>query len=307
VKLLTYCREVVVGGRKFTIREPVNVNDYRKLMDVQLRIWGMPDYSEAVTYHMIIAGHRNGGLALGVYNEDGEVVGLAFGVPGYDNGLIYLYSHLLGVIPESRFQGVGYELKISQRELALSKGYSLIKWTYDPMQSPNAYFNICKFGVVVRSFHEDYYGELIDELNRGMPSDRFEAEWWIKSARVAKVLNGEVRHPSIDELDKLGAFTATKVRVVNDVTLIESIELSNKSDLVLVEIPGDLNYLKKVSLNEAVKWRLLLRKAFNYYINSMGYVVTWFISFIDGGVRRSYYILWRRNLREILRGGFPWS
>ncbi len=304
---MTYCREVVVGGRKFTIREPVDVSDYRKLMDVQLRIWGMRDYSGAVTYHMIIAGHRNGGLALGVYSEDGEAVGLAFGVPGYDDGLIYLYSHLLGVVPESRFQGVGYELKISQRELALSKGYSLIKWTYDPMQSPNAYFNICKFGVVVRSFREDYYGELIDELNRGLPSDRFEAEWWIKSARVLKVLRGEVRSPSMDELAKLDAFPATRVRVVNDVALTEDVELSNKSDIVLIEIPGDLNYLKKVDLSEAVKWRLLLRKAFNYYINSMGYVVAWFTSFIDEGVRRSYYILWRRSLREILRGEFPWS
>jgi len=301
-------KEVYIDGKTIVIREPSSIKDYRELMDVQLRIWGMPDYSEAVTYHMIIAGHRNGGVVVGAFEKDtGRAVGVIFGVPGYSNGLIYVYSHLAGVVPEYRFKGLGYEMKLVQRRIAIEKGYRLIKWTFDPMQSVNAYFNICRFGVIVRKFYEDYYGELQDEINRGMPSDRFEAEWWITSKRVENVLSGKLRRVGLKELIDYGGFIANNVVFNNTIPVLEEYRLSNKSDLVLIEIPGELGLLKKAGQDIVLDWRMKLRRIFNYYLNEMGYTVVWFISFIENGVRRSFYVLWRRSLDRILEGEMPWS
>lgn len=301
-------KEVYIDGKTIVIREPSSIKDYRELMDVQLRIWGMPDYSEAVTYHMIIAGHRNGGVVVGAFEKDtGRAVGVIFGVPGYSNGLIYVYSHLAGVVPEYRFKGLGYEMKLVQRRIAIEKGYRLIKWTFDPMQSANAYFNICRFGVVVKKFYEDYYGELQDEINRGMPSDRFEAEWWITSKRVENILSGKVRRVSLEELIDHGGFIANSVVFNNTTPVLKEYMLSSKSDLVLVEIPGELGLLKKAGQNIVLDWRMKLRRIFNYYLNEMGYTVVWFISFIENSVRRSFYVLWRRSLDRILEGEMPWS
>ncbi|WFO75946.1 hypothetical protein J4526_03615 [Desulfurococcaceae archaeon MEX13E-LK6-19] len=304
----TLYKELNYNGKTIVIREPYSTRDYRELMDVQLRIWGMPDYSEAVTYHMIIAAHRNGGVVLGAFEKDtGKAVGVIYGVPAYKDGMIYVYSHLAGVVPEYRFKGLGYEMKLIQRKIALEKGYRLIKWTYDPMQSANAYFNICKFGVVVRKFYEDYYGELQDEINRGMPSDRFEAEWWISSRRVEKVLAGEVKHPSLNDLLEHGAYLVNNVVFEDNIPRIEEYSLSSSSDLVLVEIPGSLDEIRKKSRELVLDWRMKLRRIFNYYLNEMGYIVTWFISFVENNVRRSYYVLWRRSLEKILEGELPWS
>ncbi len=300
--------ELVVGDKKIVLREPRSISDYRELMDVQLRIWGMPDYSEAVTYHMIIAGHRNGGVVLGAFEEDtGRAIGLVYSVPAYRDGMVYLYSHLAGVVPEYRFLGIGYRLKLLQRRLALEKGYRLVEWTYDPMQSSNAFFNIVKLGVIVRKFYRDYYGELMDEINRGMPSDRFIAEWWIKSRRVEKALRERIYGPPIEKVMELNPLKATNVVIREGFPRLLDIVLDNSSDLVVVEIPGDLSMLKKVSQQLVLDWRLKLRRVFEYYINSLGYTVVGFTSHVQSGIRRSYYILWRRSLDEILDGAVPWS
>lgn len=297
-----------MDNRAIVIREPYSIDDFLKLMNVQISIWSMPNYSEAVTYHMIIAAHRNGGVVLGAFEEDtGQAIGLVYSIPGYVDGTLYLYSHLTGVVPKYRYKGIGYLLKLWQRRIALEKGYYLIKWTFDPMQSSNAFFNIVKLGVVVRRFYPNYYGELMDEINRGMPSDRFIAEWWIRSPRVKEVVEGKRSRQDLDEIMSLKPLIANKVSIVNGVPIITDYKLDSRNDLVLVEIPGELDKLRKYSMDLVLKWRSVLREIFAYYINSMGYIVVGFTSFIDNGLRRSYYVLWRRCLEDILSGVYPWS
>ncbi len=299
--------ELEIDGERIIIREPVSTEDYRRLMDVQLKIWVMPDYSEAVTYHALIAAHRNGGIVIGAFKEDGEAVGVVFSFPGYENGLIYLYSHLTGVIPDKRYRGLGYYLKLAQRRLALEKGYCLVKWTFDPLRSSNAYFNIAKLGVIVRSFYPDYYGELQDELNRGMPSDRLIAEWWIKSRRVIQVV--EKREKATIDVDKLWSlepYLVDKVEVHGDKILLSSYELDASNDLVIVEIPGDIEPLRRENPDEVLRWRKGLREIMDYYLNKHGYVIIGY-TVTRNKPLRGYYILWRRNQAVTLDGKYPWT
>src|SRR5205807_2694989 len=67
-------------------------------------------------------------------------------------------------------------------------GVELIEWTYDPLQAPNAHLNFAKLGVVVEEYEENVYGDSASPLHRGNPTDRFIAEWWIRTPHVERRL-----------------------------------------------------------------------------------------------------------------------
>ena len=295
--------EVNIDGMELVIREPCSPRDYRELMDVQIKIWGMPGYVETVTYHMIIAGHRHGGVVFGLFDKHtGEAKGLLFSVPGYRDGQLYLYSHLFGVVPELRSKGLGERMKKWQRKLALEKGYVLYRWTFDPLQSSNAYFNIVKNGVIVRRFKPNYYGEMEDEINKGMPSDRFEAEWWIASRRVELAMNKELRGPK--KISELGAEKINSTEVVDGVPVLRDYDLGLRSDVLVAEIPYSLSKVREKSREELLNWRLGMRRVFEEYINRLGYIIVWVIV-EKKDVPRTYLVLWRRSLDHILSGELP--
>jgi len=298
--------EIKFNRKIIEIRRPKNSDEYRKLMDVQVEIWGMPDYSEAVTYHMLISADRHGGLVLGAFEKDtGRPVGLVFGIPGYLNGKVFHYSHMAGVVSDYRYKGLGYILKLKQREFVLKQGLNLIVWTYDPLQGSNAKFNVGKLGVIVRKFHRDYYGELRDQINIGMPTDRFEAEWWIKSRRVELKLQKKLKSPSLKQVLSSGADLVTETKRTNDYRKLKNYNLKSNSSLVVVEIPGDLNRLRR-NRDVLLEWRFGLREVFETYLRR-GYIVMEFISEFENGLRRNFYVLWKESLDKVLKGEAPWK
>ena len=300
--------EVVIDGRVIEVRRLKDPEEYRMVTETEVSVWGVMDYTSVVAHHVLIAADRRGGLVLGAFEKDtGRMVGFVFGFPAISpDGKLYHYSHMTGVVPEYRYKGLGYILKLMQREYVLKQGLDLIAWTYDPLQSPNARFNIGKLGVVVRKFYINYYGELRDSINIGMPTDRFEAEWWIKSKLVEDKLKGLLRPPTLDTLIKLGGEVVTNVEFSNNLPVLTNYNLDINSKLVLIEIPEDLSKLRSDN-NLLLKWRLGLREIFNRYLNELNYVVVEFISEFVGGFRRNYYILLREGLERILSGELPWK
>ena len=300
--------EVVIDSRVIEVRRLKDPEEYRMVTEAEVGVWGVMDYTSVVAHHVLIAADRRGGLVLGAFEKDtGRMVGFVFGFPAISpDGKLYHYSHMTGVVPEYRYKGLGYILKLMQREYVLKQGLDLIAWTYDPLQSPNARFNIGKLGVVVRKFYINYYGELRDSINIGMPTDRFEAEWWIKSKLVEDKLKGLLRPPTLDTLIKLGGEVVTNVEFSNNLPVLTNYNLDINSKLVLIEIPEDLSKLRSDN-NLLLKWRLGLREVFNRYLNELNYVVVEFISEFVGGFRRNYYILLREGLERILSGELPWK
>jgi predicted GNAT superfamily acetyltransferase len=299
--------EVVIDGRVIEVRRPRDPEEYRMISSTIAKVWGVLDSSDAVPHHVLIAADRRGGLVLGAFEKDtGRVVGILFGFPAVSpGGKLYHYSHMTGVVSEYRYKGLGYVLKLAQREYAIKQGLDLVAWTYDPLQSPNARFNIGKLGVVVRKFYVNYYGELRDSINIGMPSDRFEAEWWIKSRLVEDKLKGLLKPPPLSALTSLGGDIVTSVEFSGDVPKLASYNLDSSSRLVLIEIPEDLNKLRACG-ELLLKWRLGLREVFNRYVNELGYIVTEFVTERVGGIRRNYYVLLKESLERVLRGELPW-
>ena len=124
----------------------------------------------------------------------GELVGLVLGFPGLDEGL-HMHSHILGVVPKWQSRGVGYALKLGQRAGCLDLGIGEVRWTYDPLVTRNARFNLVRLGVVATRYLPGFYGAMDDEINRGDRSDRFEVRWRLDAARVHRALRSQLTQP----------------------------------------------------------------------------------------------------------------
>ena len=153
------------------------------LIEVVKSAWGFENPGSLVK-DVIAAMRFHGGIILGAY-EDSRMVGMHFSFPGYKNGKLYLYSHMTGVTQDHKYSGVGYQLKLEQKKWALENGYDLVAWTFDPLMSLNANFNIHKIGAVSRTYLNNFYGKMSDSLNIGFPTDRLVAEWWIATEKTA--------------------------------------------------------------------------------------------------------------------------
>ncbi|HDD33709.1 MAG TPA: GNAT family N-acetyltransferase [Thermofilaceae archaeon] len=282
-----------------------DVSQYKEVVEITMEAWGLSDYYETVPPHLLKAAADNGGVVLAAYRGS-EMAGFVFGFLGMEEGRLYHYSHQLAVRTKYRGRGVALKLKLAQRDYVLKQGLDLIMWTYDPHMGRNARFNFAKLGVIARRFYENYYGILTDELNRGMPTDRFKVEWWIKSARVLNRIRGLTKAPSYDEV-KDAAREVVKTRLNNaGIRSVARVNLRAEDELLLVEVPGDLEDLKSKSLRAAIDWKLRLRPVFKHYL-SRGYVVVEFITLREGGERRNFYLLWRTPLTRVLRDERLWK
>lgn len=292
---------VKVGGKEFIIREPKDPKEHRELMDVQAKIWGGEGYEEVVPYHVTISLMKAGGLVLGAYElPSNRCVGVSIAFPSFLN-YRSLYSHMTGVLPEYRYLGLGYYLKLAQRDYGLELGIELIYWTYDPLLAPNARFNVGKLGVVFRRYLINHYGVTQLSYGRGVESDRVVAEWFITSERVLKFLEGRWGRYELRHYLSLGATQALKALGEPPKEEPSEPELSTENDLVIIEVPKDFSYIAEHYSELARKWRLVSREVFTYYL-SRGYVGIDFIRKVGGG---GYYILWRAPLEYVLEGRNP--
>jgi predicted GNAT superfamily acetyltransferase len=177
-------------GRQIEIQPLKEEKQFREAVELQKTIWGFDDI-ELLPVRFFVVATKVGGQAFGAF--DGErMVAFCMAIPGLKpGGKSYLHSHMLGVLPEYRDYGLGRRLKLRQREEALAAGIQLIEWTFDPLQTKNAYFNMERLGAVVRRYVRNQYGMTTSHLHGGLPTDRCTAEWWIGSERVRRVIGGE--------------------------------------------------------------------------------------------------------------------
>ncbi len=175
---------------KYTIRPCRNLRDLAACVQLQKQIWGYAD-AELYPQRLFVTLNRIGGHVLGAFTSTGELVGFVASMPAWRNGRKYFHSLSLGVLPEHEGRGLGRALKLEQRRSALRAGVGLIEWTFDPLRAKNAFFNIARLGAIARRYLPDHYGHVESRLQRGLPSDRLVAEWWLESARVRRAMSGE--------------------------------------------------------------------------------------------------------------------
>jgi predicted GNAT superfamily acetyltransferase len=183
-------------GRAVQIRGCTTHGEFNDCVGLQRAVWHFADL-DIVTADLLLLAAKTGGQVLGAF--DGQrMIGFAYSVPALHDKLVYLHSHMVAVLPEYQNQGVGRQLKLAQREEALSRDINLIEWTFDPLEMRNAYFNIGRLGVVIRRYEPDLYGITSSPLHRGIPTDRLFAEWWLDSERVKAILAGHRENSAKD-------------------------------------------------------------------------------------------------------------
>ena len=161
------------------IRKLTELADYERTLEIQSTVWGFSDRDQ-VPPRMFTVSVMIGGLALGMFRED-RMIGFSLSMPGKKaDGSVFLHSHMTGLLDEEQGRGLGYRLKLRQRDEALALGYEVIEWTFDPLATRNAYFNIMKLGVTARRYEPNAYGITSSTLHGGTPTDRLVAEWRLK-------------------------------------------------------------------------------------------------------------------------------
>ncbi len=253
--------------------------------DLQRLVW--PDSeTDVIPSHMLLATAHNGGLVIGAYVGQ-KLVGVSFGFPGIyttpDGPRLKHHSHILGVHPDWRNKGLGFALKRAQWQMVRHQGIDRITWTYDPLLSLNARLNIARLGAVCNTYLCSEYGEMRDGLNVGLPSDRFQVDWWVNTMRVERRLSRRARAPlTFDHYRKADVFLLEAlpgIRPRQEPPVLTGV-------LLLVEIPMDFPAMKKADLGLARDWRFFSREVFEEAFR-LGYLVTDFVC----DAERSFYVL----------------
>jgi len=176
------------------IRKCTTLPEFHRCVELQKLIWGESDL-ETEPYVTFVVAHHTGGQVLGAFEGD-TMIGFTMALAGVRHRTPYLHSHMTGVLPEYRDRKVGRALKLFQREEALSRDIRLIEWTFDPLETRNAHFNLNRLGALVRAYIPNFYGVTSSPLHRGLPTDRLLAEWHLDSKRVIAAVNDIAPEPS---------------------------------------------------------------------------------------------------------------
>jgi predicted GNAT superfamily acetyltransferase len=118
--------------------------------------------------------------------------------------------------------GAGHELKQHQFKWAKQHGLAGITWSFDPLVRRNCVFNFDKLRATAVEYLPNFYGTMTDEINAGDESDRLFVYW---------DLNGKQNASSISP------------------------------DAIAVEIPEDIESLRKTDLEAAKIWRAKTRES----------------------------------------------
>jgi predicted GNAT superfamily acetyltransferase len=286
----------------WNIRLLETIEEMTAVEALQREVWPGSE-TDVVPAHLLITAVHNGGLVLGAFLDEspsagsGErLVGFVFGFPGLeftpDGPRPKHCSHIAGVYPEYRDGGVGFALKRAQWQVVRHQGLDHVTWTYDPLLSRNAYLNIARLGAVCSNYRRSEYGDMRDEFNAGLPSDRFQVDWWINTRRVERRLSGRPRPAlSLDHLARVGMRPLYSLQPgPPDLPRPPEHVPAFAAQLIAAEIPPDFLSLKSADFSLARDWRFFTREFFETAF-AKGYLVTDFVFDTSESLPRSFYIL----------------
>ena len=229
------------------LRELLDLPELVKVVDLFATIWGRRD-NAPVTVELLRAFTKAGNYVGGAFEGDtlvGACVGF-FHAPAEDA----LHSHIAGVSSAATGRSVGFALKLHQRAWALSRGVSEIAWTFDPLVSRNAHFNLVKLGAVPVEYLPNFYGSMPDGINGADDSDRLLVRWLLRAPAVQAASWGETTCDPVgrDVVVALGAGP-------------DGLPVRGRFDgeTSLVAVPRDIEALRRTDPAASHEWRVAVR------------------------------------------------
>ncbi len=237
--------------------------EYEACVELQRETWGR-DFTDIVPVTMMGIAVRMGGICLGAFGPDGELLGFVFGVTGPWRGELAHWSHMLAVRREARNLGIGKRLKIAQRVAAAEQDVDAVYWSFDPLVGRNAHFNLNQLGASVIEYVRDMYGTTNSVLHR-LGTDRFIARWDMRDDPGPAVRGCAGMAPARAEMNWPVVGVPGEERV-----------LPVGADVVEVLVPRDIRAVTDQCLAEAWAWRHANRRAFTGLLGE-GYEIAGFV------------------------------
>lgn len=222
---------------------PASEADYEGYLDVVGSAWpGLKGLQE----HDFIAKVTMGNII--VANDDSRIVGFSDNVVGIN--CPQLMIHMIATHSEVQGQGVGN--KLMERNFAIIRSgqlpsdYQQIVLTSDPLEVRNVKYYLHRHGFVSNTYYLDKYKKVAGSdssvTHAGLPQDRF-----LYSAMPNGLWSTARVLPSRN----------TYELVMNQENTIspDSMYHENSYPVVFVEVPTNLQAIKAISLEQAIKWR----------------------------------------------------
>ena len=230
------------------IRRLERPEEYVAAEELQQICW-QAEPIEAVPLNLMVTLQHEGGLVLGAFTPEDQLVGFVLGFLGREDGRLKHCSHMAAVLPAYRRQRIVYRLKMAQRAIVLADGLDVMTWTADPLQYPNASLNAAALGAICRTYKREVYGNMRMALNGALPTDRLYWRWELASPRVEECARtGEparapVAPTALTDVDLAGA--APRLRRTREPA----------GPLVGIQIPRRLHDVLAHDAGWALEWR----------------------------------------------------
>ncbi len=262
-------------------------------VELQKLYWGN-DIESVVPAHMLFTIATTGGHVLAAMDaaDGGRMIGVLIGLVAIDDAhppQLSIASKRMVVLPDYRSRGIGYQLKLAQREVAMRQGIELVTWTFDPLLAKNAHLNMHKLGCIGPAYLQDYYG--MDD-STGLAtlgsSDRLQVAWWVAEQRVISIIEGQrsqLRH----HLERGAAFINTTRQIDSVPHPIDGFN-DPAGAVALLEVPLDYPGIVEDDPPLAMAWRQHTRALFQQLM-AAGYIVMDFIRETHEGHDRGFYVL----------------
>jgi predicted GNAT superfamily acetyltransferase len=238
-------------------------------------IWGRAD-NPPMTLELLRAFTKAGNYVGGAF-EGGRLLGACVGffhAPNEDT----LHSHIAGVSRSAGGRSIGFALKLHQRAWALAHGVAEIAWTFDPLVSRNAYFNLAKLGARPTEYLTNFYGAMSDTINGADDSDRLLVRWRLLDPGVVVACAGGGTGAVADEELAAGAVVALGIGPDGRP---DPGRLDGATSLVAV--PHDIERLRVTDPALAWRWRSAVRHTLTTLVARGGR--------IDGFDKAGWYVV----------------
>jgi predicted GNAT superfamily acetyltransferase len=240
---------------RVAVRDVHDLDDLRAVVALFDRLWDSAGQSIIGAEHLRALTH-SGNYAAGAFDlETGAMLAASigfFGAPPWKT----MHSDVTGVDPAARDRGLGLALKLHQRAWAIDLGLDQITWTFDPLVSRNAYFNLSKLGARVAEYSVDFYGEMSDGVNAGQGSDRLHTRWDI-----------------LEDAPRRSAGEQTPALLVDAGGEPKLATPAHAAPEVTVAIPRDIGSVRADDPGLARSWRLAVRETLGSEMAAGGSVV----------------------------------
>ena len=263
------------------------------------RVWEIPQgQTSEIQPHLLRALGHGGNYLVGAYQPGTAMVGasVAFFTEPLGSAM---HSHITGVLPGAAGRGVGAALKWHQRQWAMERGLTKITWTFDPLITRNAFFNMTRLGARPETYFVDFYGVLHDGPNRGQPTDRMQVGWDLSAASTiqaqAVVLDGAVADDGhLASWVRAGAVTLLAEGPAGEP--VRGPVAGPEVTLAVVGIPRDIEQIRRTDPALALSWRYALRSTLALVMADSSWQVA-------GFARAGWYLLRRKSSDAAYRGG----